>query len=228
MGGAASKATRKLPTRAEAPSWAGARTPHPSQPPPERPPRDRRASESRTQEIERDARDPDFLANLSRLGPVRVDHHMQTIPTVSGLLASFHTVPLKIAQSTAVTARETTQLFKSRSESEHEASSTSPVHNRLHAASLTDLLDKRKSAKSIQDVERLAKQYGIDAAKLESLARFVSSPSVQSGSEIRTVEKEGGEESVMIRVSQTQELLNLWLISQPVTQAIWMDPQLQK
>jgi len=33
--------------------------------------------------IQRDARDPQLLANLSKLGPVRVDHHMQTIRTVS-------------------------------------------------------------------------------------------------------------------------------------------------
>ncbi|KAG6832414.1 hypothetical protein H0H87_001574 [Tephrocybe sp. NHM501043] len=184
MGGVASKAGRKLPARAEAPSWAGARTPHPSHPPPpERPPVDRRASESRSQDIERDAQDPDFLANLTRLGPVRIDHHMQTICT-----------------STATTAKETAQLFKSRSESESEAASLSLVHNRLHAASLSDLLDRRKSAKSTQEVNVLAKQYGIDAAKLENLARFVSSPSVHSGSEMRTVEKDG-EESVVIRAS---------------------------
>ncbi|KAG6919984.1 hypothetical protein DXG01_013333 [Tephrocybe rancida] len=197
MGGAASKAGRKLPKRAEAPAWAGARTPHPSHPPPERPPSDKRASENRTQgihslivlplfptqvtsEIERDAQDPDFLANLTRLGPVRVDHHMEP------------------GRTTAAVARETRQLFKSRGESELEASSTIPVHNRLHAASLSDLLDKRKSARSVQDVEGLAKQYGIDATKLENLARFVSSPSVKSGSEKRTAEKDG-EESVMIQ-----------------------------
>ena len=32
--------------------------------------------------IERDAADPDFLSNLSRLGPVKVDHHMQTVRPV--------------------------------------------------------------------------------------------------------------------------------------------------
>ena len=33
-------------------------------------------------EIEQDARDPHFLANLSRLGPVRVNHSMETIRPV--------------------------------------------------------------------------------------------------------------------------------------------------
>ena len=32
--------------------------------------------------ILRDARDPQLHANLNKLGPVRVDHHMQTVRTV--------------------------------------------------------------------------------------------------------------------------------------------------
>ncbi|KAG5644989.1 hypothetical protein DXG03_007266 [Asterophora parasitica] len=187
MGGAASKAVtktgRKLPKRAETPSWAGVRAPQPS----EQPLADRRASETRTEEIDNDARDPDFLANLSRLGPVRVDHHMQSIHPKT---------------------TETSRLFQSRTESEHEASSPLPVHNRLHAATLSELLDKRKGAKSVQDVERLANEYGIDASKLENLARFVTSPSVQSGSAVRTVEKDG-EESVVMK-------------------AVWIEPLLRK
>jgi hypothetical protein len=46
-------------------------------------PKYRRDSELRELAIEKDAQDPDFLANLSRLGPVRVDHHMQTVRLVS-------------------------------------------------------------------------------------------------------------------------------------------------
>ena len=32
--------------------------------------------------IEKDAMDPHFLSNLSKLGAVRVDHHMRTMETV--------------------------------------------------------------------------------------------------------------------------------------------------
>jgi len=182
MGSVASKASRKLPKRAETPSWSGVRAQKPSEQP-----RARRASETRTPEIEKDAQDPDFLANLNRLGPVRVNHHMQPVrPKVT----------------------ETHQLFKSRRESEHEAASPRPVHNRLHAATLSELLDKRKSAKSAQDVEQLAKQYDIDIAKLEKLARFVNTPSVQRGTAVRTVEKDGEESIVMT--------------------AVWIEPHLQK
>jgi hypothetical protein len=33
--------------------------------------------------IEKDSRDPQFMANLSALGQVKVDHHMATFQTVS-------------------------------------------------------------------------------------------------------------------------------------------------
>ncbi|RDB24240.1 hypothetical protein Hypma_008771 [Hypsizygus marmoreus] len=182
MGGAASKATRKLPKRVETPKWAGARTPQPTDPP-----REQKASETKTEAIERDAQDPHFLANLSRLGPVRVDHHMKTVRTGES---------------------ETNRLFKSRSQSESEALSTQPIHNRLHAATLSELLDKRKSAKTQAEVERLAERYGIDVAKLQSLSRFVNSPSVHGASAVRTLEKDG-EESIMVT-------------------AVWVEPRIQK
>ncbi|KAG6821176.1 hypothetical protein H0H93_005396 [Arthromyces matolae] len=179
MGGALSKAGRKLPKRPEPPSWAGARTPGPTDP--LKSAADRRASEKRTQDIIRDAHDPDFLANLNRLGPVRVNEHMPTM-----------------AASTAAAAKETSQLFQSRLESEHEAASTSPIHNRLHASALSYLLDQRKAARSPQDLENLAKKYGIDPLKLANLSRYVSSPSIQSGSEVRIIQKDG-EENIAIQ-----------------------------
>lgn len=105
MGSSASKAARKLPKRVETPAWAGKRTPSPGEPPAgvsREQIRDRLASEHRTegvsvelslsvfgtrfmvdlQAIEKDARDPDFLANLRRLGPVKVDHHMKPVRPV--------------------------------------------------------------------------------------------------------------------------------------------------
>lgn len=47
-----------------------------------------------TKAIERDARDPQFMANLSKLGQVRVDHHMQTVRPVSAYSMSvYHICP---------------------------------------------------------------------------------------------------------------------------------------
>ena len=41
---------------------------------------------TRNKAIEQDAGDPDFLSNLSKLGQVRVDHHMKTVRPVRTLL----------------------------------------------------------------------------------------------------------------------------------------------
>jgi hypothetical protein len=92
------------------------------------------------------------------------------------------------------------KLFKSRAQSEYEASAPTPTRNRLLAANLSDLLDERKSAKTRGDLQRLSDRYVIDFTKLESLSRFVTSPSVQGSSTVRTVGKDG-EERVTTAVS---------------------------
>jgi hypothetical protein len=94
----------------------------------------------------------------------------------------------------------TNRLFQSRAQSEEEASSFKPARNHLFAGSLHDLLTARKSAKSSQDVKNLADKYQIDVEKLESLARFLNSPSVGANSSTKTVDK-NGEETVVFTVS---------------------------
>ncbi|KAF9466300.1 hypothetical protein BDZ94DRAFT_1213000 [Collybia nuda] len=185
MGGAASKTSRKLPKRVETPKWAGVRTPGPSDRPTQ--PHERGASEVKTEAIERDAHDPQFMANLTKLGAVKVDHHMQSarMPVPS----------------------EMHKLFKSRAQSEYEASAPTPTRNRLHAVTLSDLLDERKSAKTRGDLQRLSDRHVIDFTKLESLSRYVSSPSVQGGTAVRTVGPDG-EESLLMT-------------------AIWAEPRIQ-
>src|SRR6266702_863033 len=114
MGSASSKAARAFPSikPGKSSSWGGARTPahgpKASPPPTARQPwaseskdegrRCMHASEGSslrstfiTTVIQRDARDPQLLANLNRLGPVRVDHHMQTVRTVSQTVVRFTT-----------------------------------------------------------------------------------------------------------------------------------------
>jgi hypothetical protein len=41
---------------------------------------------TRTLVIQQDSKDPQFLSKLNQLGPVRVDHHMQTVRTVRPVL----------------------------------------------------------------------------------------------------------------------------------------------
>lgn len=70
----------------------------------------------------------------------------------------------------------------------------------MYASVLTDLLDRRKGARSRQDLETLAREFNIDVAKLEMLARFVNSPSINSAS-IRPVAGKSEEDGFMATVS---------------------------
>ncbi|KAJ7582814.1 hypothetical protein C8J56DRAFT_955798 [Mycena floridula] len=163
MGSAASKTARKLPKTTALPRTTPA------------------AWETRNEAIEKDAADPQFLNNLNKLGPVKVNHNMETFKT----------------------AWEKRQSLESLAQSEQEAAAPHMTRNRLHAMSVTNLLDERKAATTKRDLARLAEKYGIDASKLENLARFVSSPSVEAGSP--TVGDERG----------------------PSAAAIWVDPRIR-
>ncbi|KAA1471341.1 hypothetical protein DENSPDRAFT_776207 [Dentipellis sp. KUC8613] len=180
MGSATSKAARTLPKTAAAkppPSWAGARTPALEDLPTRHTQRPL-ASETKDDNIMKDAQDPQLHANLARLGPVRVDHHMQSVRT----------------------SAQIRRRFESRAQSEADAASSHAPRNRLLAASLSDLLDQRKYATSRKELEKFAEQYGIEVQKLESVARYVSTPSVDEKTAIRMVE-DNGEESITMVVS---------------------------
>lgn len=93
MGSSTSKAARTFP-KSKTPAWSGARTPRLDDAP-----RQTLAAEHKSKgigiltsqragslddliAIQDDAGDPHFLANLNRLGPVRVDRHAQTVHQV--------------------------------------------------------------------------------------------------------------------------------------------------
>ncbi|KAH9919385.1 uncharacterized protein B0H18DRAFT_1122504 [Fomitopsis serialis] len=190
MGGASSKPVRQFPkTLKPPPTWAGARTPRPDDPGasagPSRsaPPR---ASETKDEAIDRDARDPQFAAMLSKLGPVKVDHHMQTVRPA---------------------ADQVQRVFQARQRSEEDARSLTPTRNRMLAGTLYELLEERKSVTTREELEKLAVRYEIDVDRLENVARFVNSPSVDEGSVRREVDKDGVEQTKM--------------------KASWVEPQLR-
>ncbi|CAA7267629.1 unnamed protein product [Cyclocybe aegerita] len=167
MGSSASKAARKYPPQA---AQAALKNGAKARAPPAPAQTEHLADSHRSAAIERDAGDPDFMANLSRLGQVRVDHHMQ---------------PVRLQSPS------TTKLFESRAEAVNESSQ--PTRNKLYAFVLSDLLDKRKAVKTRADLEKLAKEYNVDVDKLEGLARFVSSPSI-SNSNVRPAKGKSEEE----------------------------------
>ncbi|KAI0303364.1 hypothetical protein B0F90DRAFT_1710466 [Multifurca ochricompacta] len=170
MGSASSKATRAYPVKTgKPPSWTGSRPPahDPKKTSPLRAVRQPWASETKDEVIEKDAKDPHLLANLTRLGPVRVDHHMQTVKTQAHVK----------------------ELFQSRFRAENEASSSRTPRNRLHVSSLVALLEERQkdtitatatAAAAIRD-EELAEKYGMDVERVERLVRTVNVPRVREG-----------------------------------------------
>jgi len=88
----------------------------------------------------------------------------------------------------------TNKLFQSRAQSELEASTHQLARNHMHAATLTHLLDTRKGVTSRVELDQLAKKWNLEGEKkLESLARFVNTPSVQGGKAVKTVGKDGEE-----------------------------------
>ncbi|EPQ58430.1 hypothetical protein GLOTRDRAFT_35646 [Gloeophyllum trabeum ATCC 11539] len=190
MGAASSKAARKLPK--ERPTWAGARAPAPSDPLQPQP-RDLILN-VRVLEITRDAIDPQFMANLSRLGAVRVDHHMQTVRTVSGLNPTLRYFRRDNRQADSIN-----RGFQSRQQSDAQAASSQPVRNRLLAPALSALLEERKHVTSRQDLEKLATQYAVDVDKLDRLARYVNSPSIDETTRTRVLEND--EERITVKVS---------------------------
>ncbi|KAI6109858.1 hypothetical protein F5141DRAFT_1117116 [Pisolithus sp. B1] len=164
MGGATSKVVRRLPK--EKPAWAGSRTPpdpgaasrHESKPP--------LASDSKSPAIEVDGRDPQFMSKLNRLGPVRVDHHMQSVQ------------PTDHAQA----------MYRSRMQSEVEATNIRVVRDRLLASSLSSLLDTRKSVTTTTELESLATRYGIGVGMLQQLCRHFNTPSADERTIVRTMD----------------------------------------
>ncbi len=87
-------------------------------------------------------------------------------------------------------------MLRSRALSESEESS-STGHN-AYAATLSSILNQRKSCTTRLDVENLARNYKIDVQKLESISKFVNSPSVDAGSVVKTVDEDGNESRSML------------------------------
>lgn len=179
MGASSSKATRSLPKRVTTPAWSGARASRPADPV--------AASESKKEAvIHQDSKDPQFLSNLGRLGPVRVDHHMHAVR------------PAVLAN----------HMFNSRLQSETEAASSTPTLNRIHAARLSHLLDERKSIRTTRDVEFLAQRFGVELGKLDAIAKFLSTPSVAQASVVRLSTRDGDNRQIMKAVWMEPRLKN--------------------
>ena len=120
---------------------------------------------------------------------------------------------------------DTNSLLKTREWSEQEAFKLQLPRNHLHAIALSNVLDERKSATSQNELQRLAERYGVDVWKIQNLARFVSSPSVQGDRVIKTITKEG-DENITMTVSHNS-YCNLWSLSKSLSpKAVWIEPNI--
>jgi crotonobetainyl-CoA:carnitine CoA-transferase CaiB-like acyl-CoA transferase len=91
-------------------------------------------------------------------------------------------------------------MYRSRLQSEVEASPSHSTRNRLLAASLSELLESRKTVKSQTELQALAERYDIDVTKLTELARFINTPSIDESTIVKTMSQDG-EEMVTMMVS---------------------------
>jgi hypothetical protein len=96
--------------------------------------------------------------------------------------------------------------------SEREAAKTHGAHNVLLAGRLSALLDERKRLASRDGLEALAREYDVEVAKLESLARFVNVPDVRGEEEVRTVDKDGAER-VTVKVKSARLGMIFWKLN---------------
>jgi len=131
--------------------------------------------------------DPQLLANLKRLGPVKVDHGMQGLkPT--GVNAS--------------------RILNTQKQSETEAQTGETKRNHIQTPSLFDALTRLQEVKDDRTLERLAAEYNLDGNVLRELGKTVN-VATPDETTARTVVNEDGAEVVLKTVSLVCEVLIL-------------------
>ena len=133
---------------------------------------------------------PQLLANLTRLGPVKVDHGMYGLkPT--GVNAS--------------------RILDTQKQSETEARMGETKRNHIQTPTLFDALARLQEAKDDQGLERLAGEYNLDGNVLRELGKTVNVPTPDE-STARTVVNEDGAEVVLKTVSLVCEVsIGCWV-----------------
>lgn len=130
-------------------------------------------------------KDLSLLANLRQIGQVNVE------------------APVTVRK----TGEQILNMYEIRKISEQQAASSSPIPNCLSAPLLASLLDDRKFMNSRAEVEKLASRYSFDHSLLESLAMFVTTPSIGEGTITRTKNTKTGEERMAMTATWSEPLL---------------------
>ncbi|CBQ71988.1 conserved hypothetical protein [Sporisorium reilianum SRZ2] len=163
------------------------------------------ASETKSAEILRDAYDPQFLQNLSRLGQVKVPKNATNYQPTDQMLRILE-------------ARERANLDNLESADTLTSSSstrTKPAGPaRISANTITLLLDDRKHCETQKDLERLALEYDLPLQIIESLAKYYNSPTM--GEEVRDESTEQQDQA-----NRQDER------APPKVKGVWVVPKLQ-
>lgn len=119
--------------------------------------------------------DPQLLANLKRLGPVKVDHSMHGMRGLK---------PTEVNAS---------RILNAQKQSETEAQTGETKRNHIQAPSLFDALTRLQEAKDEQTVEKLAKEYNLDGRVLRELGKTVNVPTPDETTARMVVDEDGAE-----------------------------------
>ncbi|KAH8833553.1 hypothetical protein DL96DRAFT_1577500, partial [Flagelloscypha sp. PMI_526] len=164
MGGTSSKIPAKFPKLPKTPSGqVSPRAPsvHPT---------GLRAAEVKNEDIRLDGADPHLLANLRKLGPVAVDHHMQTIKTQAQTIG---------------------KGFEAWTRSEDEVASGQLSRNHLRESRLSNFFKEYNKASDPAQLESIAKSYNMDLTVASNLVQYVTTPTIDTASSTSAVQKEG-------------------------------------
>lgn len=159
----------------------------------------------------RDAYDPQFLQNLSRLGQVKVPKNATNYQPTDQMLRI-----LEARERANLDNVQSADAYQTSTSSSKGATKSSAAP-RISANTITLLLDDRKHCETQKDLERLALEYDLPLQIIESLAKYYNSPTM--GEEVRDEAHEGDRQEDQAN-RQDERLPSK-------VRGVWVEPKLQ-
>lgn len=170
------------------------------------------ASETKSADIMRDAYDPQFLQNLSKLGQVKVPKNATNYQPTDQMLRI-----LEARERSNLDNVQSADALSSSTPSSTRATKASNASPRISANTITLLLDDRKHCESRKDLERLATEYDLPLQTIETLAKYYNSPTM--GEEVRDEAHEDGRQEDQANRQDER--------APPKVRGVWVEPKLQ-
>ncbi|KAJ9478166.1 hypothetical protein PHBOTO_001722 [Pseudozyma hubeiensis] len=164
------------------------------------------ASEHKSADIMRDAFDPQFMQNLSRLGQVKVPKNATNYQATDQMLRI-----LEARERANLDNIESADTLSPQSATQQTSPSKSSTPSRVSANTITLLLDDRKHCESQKDLERLALEYDLPLSTIETLAQYYNSPTM--GEEIRDeVEEKQEDQANRQNEREATKVRGVWVV----------------